>query len=75
MNDLRDKADKWELHNVENENRRLKSQIQELERKIEYLESSLSNRRYLLERLIAILADNPNMQENSDEIRGLNTYL
>ena len=62
---LRDKADKWELHNLQNENRELKSQIHDLERKIGNLEGTNSNKNYLLDRLLNLLAENISLNEIS----------
>ena len=65
---LRDKADKWELHNVQNENRELKSQIHELERRIGNLEGVNSNKNYLLDRLLNLLSENVSLNEISNEL-------
>ena len=72
---LRDKADKWELHNVQNENRELRSQIHELERKIGSIESMHSNRYYVLDRLISLLAENVSLNEISNELHELRGSL
>jgi len=45
---LNDKPDRWELHNVQNENRELRKKITELERQIGYLEGVNQNRYYAL---------------------------
>ena len=68
---LRDKADKWELHNVQNENRELKSQIHDLERRIGNLEGANSNKNYLLDRLLTLLAENMSLNEISNELHEL----
>jgi hypothetical protein len=65
---LRDKADKWELHNVQNENRELKSQIHELERRIGNLEGENSRKYYVIDRLINLLAENTSLNEISNEL-------
>jgi uncharacterized protein YlxW (UPF0749 family) len=72
---LSDKADKWELHNVQNENRELKNQINELERKIGQLESVNSNRYYALEQLFNILAEHPEFSDVSDQLYTLRSNL
>lgn len=72
---LRDKADKWELHNVNNENRELKSQIHELERKIGNLESENSHKYYVINRLIDLLAENVSLNEISNELYELRGSL
>ena len=72
---LRDKADKWELHNVQNENRELKSQIHELERRIGNLECANSNKNYLLDRLLNLLAENISPNEISNELYELRGNL
>ena len=72
---LNDKADKWELHNVQNENRELKSQIHELEKKIGYLESVNSNRYYVLERLFNLLAESEQFSDISNQLYELRGSL
>lgn len=72
---LNDKVDKWELHNLQNENRELKNQIHELERKIGSLESMHSNRYYVIDRLINLLADNVSLNEISNELHELRGSL
>ncbi len=72
---LSDKADKWELHNVQNENRELKSQIHELERKIGYLEGVNQNRYYVLERLFNMLAENEQFSDLSNQLHELRGSL
>ena len=72
---LRDKADKWELHNVQNENRELKSQIHDLERRIGNLEGTNSNKNYLLDRLLNLLAENISLNEISNELHELRGCL
>ena len=72
---LRDKADKWELHNLQNENRELRSQIHDLERKISNLEGANSNKNYLLDRLLNLLAENMSLSEISNELHELRGSL
>ncbi|MFA5299771.1 MAG: hypothetical protein WC389_16420 [Lutibacter sp.] len=72
---LRDKADKWELYNVQNENRKLENQIHELERKIGDLEGVNSNRYYVIERLINLLAENVSLNEIASELYDLRCGL
>jgi len=72
---LNEKADKWELHNVQNENRELKSHINELERKISNLESINSNRYYAIERLFNLMAEHPHFSDLQDEIYQLKGSL
>lgn len=72
---LGDKADKWELHNLQTENRELKSHVNELERKIGYLESINSNRYYALEMLFNMMAENPQFSELQKEIYQLKGIL
>ena len=72
---LRDKADKWELHNLQNENRELKSQILDLERKIGNLEGVNSNKKYMLDRLLNLLAENVSLNEISNELHELRGSL
>ena len=72
---LRDKADKYELHNLQSENRELRSQIHDLERKIGNLEAANSNKNYLLDRLLNLLAENMSLNEISNEIHELRGSL
>lgn len=65
---LSDKADKWELHSLQTENRELKSHINELERKIGELQSVNSNRYYALEGLFNLLAEHPQFSDLQNEI-------
>lgn len=72
---LGEKADKWELHNLQTENRGLRSHINELERKIMHLESTNSNRYYALERLFNMIAEHPQFSELQNEIYQLRNSL
>jgi hypothetical protein len=72
---LDNKADKWELHNVQNENRELRNHINELERKISNIESVNSNRYYALERLFGLLAEHPQFSEMQNELYQLRSNL
>ena len=72
---LGDKADKWELHSLQTENRELKSHVNELERKIGYLESTDSNRYYVLERLLNLMAEHPQFSDLQNEIYELKGSL
>lgn len=72
---LNNKADKYELHNVQNENRELKRNINELEREIGNLKSSHSNRYFALERLFNMLAEHPQLQDISNQIYELRGSL
>lgn len=56
---LNEKADKSELHNVQNENQKLKSHIRGLEIKIGDLEGGNSNICYALEGLFNLVAEHP----------------
>ena len=66
--ELSGKADKWELHNIHNENRELKSHINELEKKISNLENTNRNQNYVLERFFNILAEHPQFSDISNQI-------
>ena len=72
---LDDKADKWELHSLQTENRELKSHVNELERKIGHLESTNSNRYYALERLFNMMAEHPQFSDLQNEIYQLKGSL
>ena len=72
---LRDKADRWELYNLQNENRELRSQIHDLERKIGNLEGANSNKNYLFDRLLNLLAENISLNEISNELYELRGSL
>ena len=68
---LRDKADKWELYNVQNENRELRNNIHELGIKIGNLEGENSRKYYVIDRLINLLAENISLNEISNELHEL----
>jgi len=72
---LGEKVDKWEMHSLQTENRELKSQVNELERKIGYLESTISNRYYVLEGLFNLMAENPQFSDLQNEIYQLKRSL
>lgn len=72
---LSEKADKYELHNIQNENRELKNNIRVLESKIGHLESVNQNRYYALERLCNMLVLNPAFEENINEIYEIRNSL
>lgn len=72
---LEDKADKLELRSLQTENRELKSHVNELERKIGYLESTNSNRYSVLERFFNIVADHPQFSDLQNEIYQLKGSL
>ena len=72
---LNDKADKYELHNVQNENRELKSQMHELERRICHLEGVNQNRYYVFERLFNLLAENEQFSDISNQLYELRGSL
>ena len=72
---LGDKADKRELHNVQNENRELRNNIHELERKIDYLECENSSKYYVIDRLLNLLAENMSLNEISNELHELRGSL
>ena len=69
------KADLWELRNVQRENRELKSKIHELENKIGYVEGTNSRRYYVLERLLNMLAEQPQFADIANEIYELRSSL
>lgn len=72
---LNNKVDRWELSNIQNKNRELKSQIQELERKISNLENVNSNRHYAFERLLNIMVEHPQFSDLQNEIYELKGNL
>lgn len=72
---LRDKVDKWELYNIQSENRELKSQVRDLERRIDALESDKSHKYYIIDKLINLLAENILLSEISDELHELRGNL
>lgn len=65
---LNDKVDKWELHNIRDENREQKNRISELERKIGELDGVNSNRYYLLETLLKLLAESEQLTDISAQL-------
>jgi len=72
---LSDKADKWELHNLQNGIHQLKMDILDLERRIGGLEGVNSNRYYVLERLFNLLAEHPQFSDMSNQIYELRSSL
>jgi len=72
---LNEKVDKWEMHSLQAENRELKNHVNELERKIQELESTNSNRYYALQGLFNILAEQPQFSDLQNEIHQLKTSL
>jgi uncharacterized protein YlxW (UPF0749 family) len=72
---LNDKADKWELHNVQNENRQLKNEISDLEKKIGELRSTNSRHYYVIERIITILSEQPQLSDIANQIIELRCNL
>jgi cell division septum initiation protein DivIVA len=72
---LGDKADKWELHGLQTENRELKSHMNELERKIGELQSVNSNRYYALEGLFNLIAEHPQFSDLQNEVYQLKQNL
>lgn len=72
---LGDKADKWELHSLQTENRELKSHVHELERKIGELQSMNHNRYYALEELFNLIAEHPQFSELQNEVYQLKQNL
>ena len=72
---LSDKADKWELHSLQTENRELKSHVNELERKIGELQSVNSNRYYALEGFFNLIAEHPQFSDFQNEVYQLKQNL
>jgi hypothetical protein len=74
-NKLRDKADKWEVRNVEGDINRLKNEINNLEIKISHLQSVNNNRYYVINNLLDMLAELPQLNEISNQLYGLKNNL
>ena len=72
---LADKADKWELHNLQTKNRELEYQINDLNKKIGHLESVQTNRYYTLEKLFNLLAEHPQFSDLQNEFYQLRNNL
>lgn len=72
---LGDKADKWELHSLQTENRELKSHVNELERKIGELQSINHNRYYALVGLFNLIAEHPQFSELQNDVYQLKHNL
>lgn len=72
---LGEKVDKWEMHSLQTENRELKSHVNELERKIGQLESTISIRYYALEGLFNLIAEHPQFSELQNEVYRLKQNL
>ena len=65
---LNDKIDKWELFNLQSENRNLKDDIIRLEKQIMVLETAKMNHHYVLERLFSLLAEQSQFSDISTQI-------
>ena len=65
---LSDKADNWQLYNLQAENRELKSHVNELEIKIGHLESVNNNRYHVLEGLLNLIAGHPQFSDLQNEL-------
>lgn len=72
---LSGKVDKWEFHVLQSENRELKSQVNELEKKIGELQNMSSNRYYALDRLFNMMSEHPEFSDLQDEIYELRGSL
>lgn len=72
---LWDKVDKWELHNLQTENRELRSYVNELDKKIIYLENANIIRYHALERLFNMIAEHPQFSHLQNEIYQLRGSL
>jgi|LakMenEpi03Aug12_release.lakeMendotaPanAssembly.Ray.scaffolds.fasta_scaffold132958_4 hypothetical protein len=72
---LGEKADKWELHGLQTENRELKNQVNELERKIGYLESTNSNTKNTFQMLFDIMIEHPQFSDLENEIHQLKNSI
>ena len=72
---LNDKADKWELHNVQNENRQLKNDIANLEKQIGELRSTNSRHYYVIEQLLSTFAGDPQFSKIANFIMNLRSLL
>lgn len=72
---LGDKVDKWEMHSLQTENQGLKSHVNELERKINYLENTNNNRYYALEGLFNLIAEHPQFSDLQNDVYQLKQNL
>lgn len=68
---INDKADKYELHDLRQQNRQLVNDISDLNRQINELKSANNNRYYALDGLFSLLAEHPMLSEISDQIQEL----
>ena len=62
---LRDKVEKWEVHNLEEKIRNLNNDISELRRTIGQNETRMSNQVYVIQRLITIIMESEVLKDNT----------
>ena len=62
---LRDKAEKWELHSLEEKIRNLNNDIFELRKVIGQNETRMSNQVYVIQRLITIIMESEVLKDNT----------
>lgn len=72
---LSGKVDKWEFHALQTEIQQLKYDKRDLSQDLGNLQSKYQNLYYTLERLIQIMLDSGQFEENVNEIHTLKQYL
>jgi predicted nucleic acid-binding Zn-ribbon protein len=72
---LADKADKFEIHDLQNENSRLKSHVDDLEKKIQHAEGKIQNMYYVLDSFFDLIVEEPQFYKQQSEIYRLRQSL
>ena len=72
---LTNKAEKWELNNLQSEIQELKRKIDNLKSNINNLQNINDNRYYAFDKLFNIIAEHPQFKEFSNEIYELKGNL
>lgn len=74
-NKLRDKADKWELHNLKSEVERLQNENRNLDDKVARLENRISNHYSAIEQLVQIIIDSALFGEREENLMNIRQCL
>lgn len=65
---INEKAEKWELFNLQNQNRELKSRIDELEAKMQRVYDSKNQMSNIFREFLNIILEHPQFSDFQDEI-------
>lgn len=72
---LRDKADKWEIHNLQSKLSDLERQNQQLQREINNCEGRINSQMRAIDTLLGLLIEKELMPEYADTLQNLRQYL